>query len=167
MDEEHEYDIDNLGLLTQYIGPRPSHQKTSTTNTEDQPTELIEREMKAFKEKYAQETHSLDRACNHWEALKAAQAKNKIPAKLQITVKPQVINKEQPEFSNKWNSIVKTAEKDMMQCIIQHLESTQSDTRDSIRAISNETLNNLRQIDPTGAIKTLNWPRRSRTNKKT
>ena len=71
MDEEHEhkYDKDNLGLLTQYIGPRPSQQITTTTNTEDR---LAELEMKLCKEKYAQETHSLDRACNHWEALKAA-----------------------------------------------------------------------------------------------
>ena len=104
---------------------------------------------------YAEETHSLDWATSHWEALKTAQTKNKTLAKLQITVKPQVINKEQPTFANRWNSIVRSAENKMMQCLIDHLETTQSETRNRIRSVSNQTLVKLKQLDPDRAVEKL------------
>ena len=149
--EEQNYDIDKLGILTQYIGPKTNRQATNTT-IESEPDQLIDMELKTFKERYANQTHSLDRAINHADSLKAAQAKQKTPAKLHIQIKPQVINKEEPGFTIKWNSIIKSAENQMVQCIIDHLEKTQTETREKIRSLFNETLLNLKRLDPTGVI---------------
>ena len=124
--EEQNYDIDKLDILTQYIGPKTNCQATNTT-IESEPEQLIDMELKTFKERYANQTHSLDRAINHADSLKVAQAKQKTPAKLQIQIKPQVINKEEPGFTAKWNSIIKLAENQLVQCIIDHLEKTQKE----------------------------------------
>ena len=142
--------MDALGILTQYIGPKPNHQATNST-IETEPEQLIEKELKTFKERYATETHSLDRAINYTDSLRAAQAKNRTPAKLQILIKSQVINIEEPGFTFRWNTIIKSVEDEMVQCIIDHLESTQTQTREKIRSMLNKTLNNLKCLDPTGA----------------
>lgn len=81
-------EFDSFGLLTQFIGPKKGNTPTTTTTEPDQTASELEN----FKTFYLDRTRVLDRAQSHTEALEATLSRGKIPTKLQINIKPFVIN---------------------------------------------------------------------------
>lgn len=141
-------EFDTFGVLTQYIGP-------STSATTDQPptgeTSQLAAETERFKKLYIEKTNILDRANNHAESLQSSLAKGKIPNKPQITVKPMVINKEDPTFTSEWSQLIKQNEVAMINCIVRHLQRVADTTRKEIRSESNKAFTNLKRLDPDNA----------------
>ena len=86
----------------------------------------------------------LDRARTHQDSLKVSKAKGKIPNKLQIRIQPLVIDKDQPEFKQKWVKTVKDCETKLVDFLIEHLENTIDQTKD-IRKESTECLQSLQR----------------------
>lgn len=56
-DNEQNLNIDELGILTQYIGLRTNRQVTNNTTMESEPKQLIDKELKPFKELCNRNTH--------------------------------------------------------------------------------------------------------------
>ena len=100
LDEEFEEEWARMSILTQYIGP-PQGAGPETTEGEEGNNNL-KTELKALKKDFLTQTDTLDRGQEHLEALDRAVAKCRIPARLQITVQPQVLLKEDPNFQKEW-----------------------------------------------------------------
>ena len=62
----------------------------------------ITTEVTSFMETYSELIDTLDRARNHKESLTKATQRGRIPAKLRITTKPMVVNREDPKFVVSW-----------------------------------------------------------------
>ena len=151
-EEEEELDeFKQLGLLTQYIGQPPGTRndrgRTSTSADWFKKTE-IEKELISFKERYLELTDTFDRASNHQEALSKAIARGRTLAKLRITIKPMVIEKDDPKFISKWETAIRDCEHKLATIIIDHLKETADKTNLTIRATSKETFQKLKTIDP-------------------
>ena len=96
-------------LLTRLVVGSRDNNKTTGSTQEDRPDDTTKHTGK-FKKLYLEKTNTLDRATSHLESLEASQSKGKTPAGLQITVKPQVIHKEDPIFREQWRKTVKECE---------------------------------------------------------
>ena len=99
----------------------------------DQPLLLVRRETppknkilqegtSGFKKKYLQETEALDRTKTHLQSLRRAEEKGKTPAGITITVKPNMMEKEEARFKSAWNLAIANAEKSLMGTLQSHLE---------------------------------------------
>ena len=149
--EEEQDEFEQLGLLTQYIGqpPRTRNDRGRTSTSADwfKKTE-IEKELLSFKERYLKLTDTFDRASNNQEALSKAITRGRTPAKLRITIKPMVIEKDDPKFISKWETAIRDCEHKLATVIIDHLKETADKTNLTIRTTSKETFQKLKTIDP-------------------
>ena len=148
-EEEEQDEFEQLGLLTQYIGqpPRTRNDRGSTSANWFKKTET-QKELLSFKERYLELTDTLDRASNHKEALSKAIARGRTPARLRITIKPMVIEKDDPKFISQWETAIRECEQKLATVIIDHLKTTADKTNVAIRTTSKETFQKLKNIDP-------------------
>ena len=145
--------FDSAGILTQFIGPRvQTNSSGSTVHTdEDNNTAKIAREIESFNNHYLDSTQILDRATNHLKSLQSATSDQRTPAKLRITIKPLVIQKDDPTFVTDWNNAIKTSEMMLCKSLIDHLNRVISSTKDEIRDMTDKTYLKIKKIDPTNA----------------
>ena len=92
-----------------------------------------------------------DRASNHQEALSKAISRGRTSTRLTITIKPMVIDKEDPEFVAKWETAIKRCEQKLANTIIEHLKNTATKINLAIRALGKNTFQTLKVIDPSRA----------------
>lgn len=143
-------EFESLQLLTQYIGP--SRVSTPDQEDNDEPNDTSDEktaEMSKVKKLYLQRTETLDRAKSHLEALTNAVQRDRIPNKLRITVKPLIINREDPEledpeFQREWQKAIKQSETKLVGCLQNHLRKVIQTTNQEIRDDSEKAFNKLR-----------------------
>ena len=63
----------------------------------------------------------LDKIKGHHVALTRALARDKLPAKLRIQNKPIVMDSDNPKFQQKWRECIRTAERNMVKVLTDHL----------------------------------------------
>ena len=120
---QEEDDFESLGLLTQYIGPPVATADQTTVHRTNPDEREIDRITAEFKSKYENLVDSLDRAKGHRTSLGQAKQRGRTPAKLQISIRPMVVNRENPEFQGNWERAVKQSEGILLDTLINHLDS--------------------------------------------
>ena len=135
-DNNQESDEEELGLLTQYIGPARGQTSTKTATSEAM-------ELEKLKKAFPETTDIIDRAKNF---LTKAIRTEKIPPKLKISVKPLIMKKDDPSFQIAWNTAVKSAEESLVNCLINHLDIL-SQINEELRASTKETLSKLKRLN--------------------
>ncbi|MCY4327356.1 MAG: hypothetical protein OXC53_07200 [Rhodobacteraceae bacterium] len=142
--QNQESDEEEMGLLTQYIGPARGQISNKTTKTAT--SENIE--LEKLKKTFAEATDIIDRANNHKSFLEKAVRTEKIPPKLKISIKPLIMKKDDPSFQISWNTAVKSAEESLVKCLIDHLDTILTQTNEELRASTKETLSRLKRLNP-------------------
>ena len=152
--EDNHSDSDNefeeLSLLTQYIGPPRQSRTTGTTERplgNHRKEARITTEVTSFMETYSELIDTLDRARNHKESLTRATQRGRIPAKLRITTKPMVVNREDPKFVSSWERTIRRCELTLIKTITDHLEDTIQNTNDTIRETTKTAYSAIKDID--------------------
>ena len=148
-----EEDFESLGLLTQFIGPPvASTQNQTMGNGTDQNNDgEIDQITAHFKSQYEDLVDSLDRAKGHKTSLGQAKQKGRTPAKLQISIRPMVVNRDNPEFQRNWERAIKQSEGILLDTLTNHLDSFIQSTNEKIRETAKETWLKLRRIDASRA----------------
>ena len=77
--------------------------------------------MKKIKELFLEKTDKLHKTQSHRDALNRAVARDKLPAKLQIQTKLIVADSDDPKFQQKWKDCIRTAERNMVRVLTNHL----------------------------------------------
>lgn len=124
-----------LGVLTQLIEPRK--RKIPIAGNSNDFT------LENFKQIFLDKTTTLDRAESHHESLQTARNKGKIPVKLRVNTQPNVMNKEDAEFQQKWKEATQQCEKKLLDLLIQHLQNIMMTTRNELREESKKCLHQL------------------------
>ena len=70
---------------------------------------------------------------------------------MKITIKPMVIDKDEPEFVAKWELAIRQCEQKLANTIIEHLNNTATNTNLTIRSLGKDTFQALKAIDPSRA----------------
>ena len=78
-------------------------------------------------------------------------ARQRTPSRLQIDIKPMVIDKDNPDFVASWDKAIKECENCLVQTILDYLKSTVTKTNLAIRATTKEAYQNLKKMQPSGA----------------
>ena len=68
-----------------------------------------------------EKTDKLDKIKGHHVALTRALAQDRLPAKLRIQNKPIVMDSDNPKFQQKWQECIRTAERNMVKVLTDHL----------------------------------------------
>ena len=146
-------DFDQLDFLTLFIRQpnRPDDRRPSSSNRDWLRETEIRKEKEAFKSQYLELIDIQDRASNHHESLSKAMARRRTPTKLQIDVKPMVVDKDDPDFVASWNKAIKECENRLIQTILNHLGNMITKTNLAIRATTKEAYNSLKTLQPAGA----------------
>ena len=132
-----------VGLLTPATTDGPSTSWEWLTENE------LEKQANTFSECFEMvDIH--DRAMSHQEALSKAMSRGRTPTRLKITIKPMVIDKEDPQFVAKWETAIRQSEQKLANILIEHLKETATKTNLAIRELGKETLT-LKAIDPSRA----------------
>ena len=87
-DDEFEDEWTNMSLLTQFIGSPANTEPTAAGNVNN-PDRKVNK-LEGLKKEFLDHTDSLDRGQRHLEALDRAVTRRRIPARLRITIQPQV-----------------------------------------------------------------------------
>ena len=117
--QEDEEEEDNWNFLTQFIGSPASSNRANQNRDNNVNTANLE--AANFRSQYLEDTEVLDRATAHLTALTKAESRGKTPAKLTITIKPMVIEKEDPQFKADWAKAIAESEKSLVQTLKNHL----------------------------------------------
>ena len=140
-DEEFE----SLGILTQYIGlAQPAN---STSKNRDNTEQNIDKLTNKFKAKYEELVDSLDRAKGHKLSFEQARQRGRTPNKLQITIKPMVVNRDNAEFQSDWDKAVKKSEGILLDALQTHLGKFIQTTNERIRETTKQTWLEIKAID--------------------
>ena len=91
----------------------------------------------------------------HLTALQKAESRGKTPAKLAITIKPLVIEKEDAQFKTEWNSAIEKAEKSLIQTLQSHLTRVVDKTTQKIKMTAKETIRKIKQFHDGTTAKSL------------
>ena len=142
--QNQESDEEELGLLTQYIGPARGQTSSKTTKTAT--SENVE--LGKLKKTFSETTDIIDRANNHKGFLEKAVRTKKIPPKLKISIKPLIMKKDDPSFQIAWNTAVKSAEESLINYLIDHLDTILTQTNEELRASTKERLAKLKKLNP-------------------
>ena len=148
---QEEDDFESLGLLTQYIGPPVATADQTTVHRTNPDEREIDRITAEFKSKYENLVDSLDRAKGHRTSLGQAKQRGRTPAKLQISIRPMVVNRENPKFQGNWERAVKQSEGILLDTLINHLDSFIQSTNEKIRNEAKDTWQRIKQIDASRA----------------
>ena len=134
--QEDEEEEDNWNFLTQFIGSPASSNRANQNRDNNVNTANLEAANFRFiticflfnsqpfnhhRSQYLEDTEVLDRATAHLTALTKAESRGKTPAKLTITIKPMVIEKEDPQFKADWAKAIAESEKSLVQTLKNHL----------------------------------------------
>ena len=138
-------EFEQLGLLTQYIGPRRTAiRDTERPHSSSRGKDLEKEELDKLKRKYLQKAEICDRATSHLEALDKVVDSGRIPAKLKITTKPLVVNKDDPRFQSEWQAAIRQSENSLIDCIRTHLNRVIDNTNEEIRELTQKSFLTLR-----------------------
>ena len=148
--QEFEDEFESWTVLTQYIGPPASPKKKPPPRT-DSTEQEIRKELETFKSNYLEEIDTLDRAQSHLESLNRATGKGRTPAKLAVTIKPLVINKDDPIFKREWDQAIKSAEKGLLEALTKHLKRIITESNDNIRNRTKLAFANLKKLQQDSA----------------
>ena len=122
VDEDFEQEWAQMSILTQYIGRQQPNNTTEQQRTEDEEEEdNMQTELAAQKTDFLTKTDTLDRGEKHLEALDRVVSRRRIPKRLQITIQPQVLLKEDPEFQVEWNEAILECELRLINILRKHL----------------------------------------------
>ena len=95
-------------------------------------------------------TYSLHGACGWAKALRQTSC-----FIITITIKPLVIEKEDPTFKAEWNSAIEAAEKSLMVTLQNHLTRVVDKTTRKIRKTAKQTIKKLKQIHDDSTAKSI------------
>ena len=153
-------EFQDMGMLTQYIGQsslttpnRPSSQTTS------QEASNVDIEMKKIKELFLEKTDKLHKTQSHRDALNRAVTRDKLPAKPRIQTKLIVADSDDPKFQQKWKDCIRTAERNTVRVLTDHLTDHIQLTRHQIKENTEKTFvtlrtrGNLNVVDTNKAMK--------------
>ena len=102
---------------------------------------------------YLEETDTLDWAKSHLTSLNRAEVRGRIPAKLSITIRPMVIDKDDPEFKSEWNKAIEAAEKSLLKTLQTHLSKVISKATDKIRQLAKQLITKIKTIRGQPAVR--------------
>ena len=146
LDEEFEEEWARMSILTQYIGP-PRGTGPGTTEEEEGSSNNLKTELDTLKRDFLTQTDTLDRGQKHLEALDRAVAKRRIPARLQITVQPQVLLKEDPNFQREWAERKLDCELRLIGVLQKHLrERVVGQSQLNVRSLGKDTFVSIRRL---------------------
>ena len=114
------------------------------SHTNSHETNIVESETKKLKELFLEKTDKLDKMQSHRDALNRAVARDKLPAKLRIQTKPIVVDGDDPKFQQNWKECIKTAERNMVKVLTDHLSDRIQMTRHQIKENTERTFVALR-----------------------
>ena len=99
-----EDDLENWGILTQYIGPstKPKDHHHHREDDDDRKELAAKKELDGFKRQYAQDADLRDRARNHLKSLNRAIHRGRTPRGLSVDVQPNCVRREDPTLKAKW-----------------------------------------------------------------
>ena len=138
-------EFQDMGMLTQYIGQSSmATQNRPNSHTNSHETNIVESETKKLKELFLEKTDKLDKMQSHRDALNRAVARDKLPAKLRIQTKPIVVDGDDPKFQQNWKDCIKTAERNMIKVLTDHLSDRIQMTRHQIKENTERTFVALR-----------------------
>ena len=123
VDEDFEQEWAQMSILTQYIGQQQLDNTAEQQRTEDPEEDEynIQTELSTLKTDFLTKTETLDRGEKHLEALDRVVSRRRIPKRLQITIQPQVLFKEDPEFQVEWNEAKLECELRLINILRKHL----------------------------------------------
>ena len=112
-----------MSILTQYIGQQQLDNTAEQQRTEDpeEDEDNIQTELSTLKTDFLTKTETLDRGEKHLKALDRVVSRRRIPKRLQITIQPQVLFKEDPEFQVEWNEAKLECELRLINILRKHL----------------------------------------------
>ena len=68
-----------------------------------------------------------------------------------INVTPQVLDQDDPTFSREWQTAIRTAERNLIDCLRDHLRRVRDEANQSLRDTTKMTYEAIKDIDPTTA----------------
>jgi len=86
---------------------------------------------------------SLDKAKRHRGSIRDALYRRRVPPGLRIKITLNVMNKEDPEFTNQWNKKLQAAETALACSILRHLNNIILNLDQKIRTTTKNFLKNL------------------------
>ena len=134
----------DMGMLTQYIGQSSMTPNRPSNHTNSHETSIVDTETKKLKELFLDKTDKLDKMQSHRDALNRAVARDRLPAKLRIQTKPIVVYSDDPKFQQKWKECIRTAERNMVKVLTDHLSDRIRTTRHQIKESTEKTFVTLR-----------------------
>ena len=154
---QEDEEFEQLSFLTQYIGhpKRPNDKRPSADNRDYLLETEVDRQREEFLKEYLDLVDVYDRASSHRESLSASMTRHRTPAKLKINVTPVVIDKEHPDFVNKWDRAIKQCEATLVQTLVDHLNGVMEKTNVAKQTLTKETYQGLKRIHPSGAKETI------------
>ena len=138
-------EFQDMSMLTQYIGQTSiatPNRPGNHTNTHE--VNIVDAETKKLKELFLEKTDKLDKMQSNKDALNRAVARDKLPAKLRIQTRPIVVDSDDPKFQQKWKDCIKTAERNMVKVLTDHLSDRIQTTRHQIKENTEKTFVTLR-----------------------
>lgn len=126
-------EFQDMGMLTQYIGNSNQTPSRPSSQTNKQEASIVDNETKKLKELFFEKTDKLNKMKSHRDALNRAVVWDKLLAKLQIQNKPIVADSDKPKFQQKWNECIRTAERNIVRVLTDHLTDRIQLTHHQIR----------------------------------
>ena len=142
--ESSDEEFDQVGLLTQLIGPsKLSHSKTRKNKHKDK---TCQQELERLHAKYLADTEVIDRATGHLDLLEKATSRGRMPTKMAINIKPLVLNRDNEQFKSEWQAAIAESEKKLMKTVTDHLKRVIDQTNLGIRKATDETFKKLKAV---------------------
>ena len=123
--DNYKQELDSLQLLTQYIGPAKLIEPTASGvgSSSSSRTTVLEQQLNQLTDLYLDKTNNIDKMQGHRDSLLKAVAKDRIPNKLKIQIKPIVADNGCPIFQKKWTDCIRAAERMLINVLTDHLKS--------------------------------------------
>lgn len=140
-------EFQDMDMLTQYIGNSNQTPSRPSSQANKQEASIVDNETKKLKKLFLEKTDKLNKMQSHRDALNRAVVWDKLPAKLRIQNKPIVADSDKPKFQQKWNECIRTAERNMVRVLTDHLTDRIQLTHHQIRENTEKTFVTLRTRD--------------------
>ena len=140
-------DLENWGILTQYIGPSTKPKDHHHQDDDNNRKELAARkELDSFKQQYTQDSDLRDRARNHLESLNRAVQRGRMPKGLLVDIQPNCVCREDPTLKSKWAECKATAERGFTTILTEHLRKVAAETTDDLQRQANQSYRKIKKL---------------------
>ena len=154
--------------MVRHVNPNTTHwtttEQSAATNISEDPDSQVNKALEGLKKEFLSHTDSLDQGEQHLEALNQAVSRCRIPARLRITIQPQVnttnnlsnqlvycaqpqvLDKEDPDFQAEWREAKFKRELILIEVLRRHLTlRVIGKSRNRLRDLSKSVYKNIRK----------------------